>query len=89
MVRAVQPPDPTSPDAPLDSYLASFQDEGYRARVGALGMLRLLDPTRTALRAYEGQLVAQARTEGRSWEEIGEALRVPRQTAHRRWSHVG
>jgi DNA-directed RNA polymerase specialized sigma24 family protein len=78
-----------APDAPLTSYLDSFTNESYRARVGSLGMLRLLEPTRIALRAYERQLVAAARAEGKSWDEIGQALGVPKQTAHRRWSHVG
>jgi DNA-directed RNA polymerase specialized sigma24 family protein len=81
--------DQTAPDAPLTSYLDSFTNESYRQRVGTLGMLRLLEPTRTALHAYERELVASARGEGRSWEEIGDALGVPKQTAHRRWSHVG
>ncbi len=82
-------PDPLAPDAALSSFLSSFQDARHRASVGTLGMLRLLDPTATALRAYERQVVAAARAEGKTWQEIGDALGVPRQTAHRKWSHVG
>ena len=81
--------DPLAPDAALSSYLSSFDDPAHRERAGSLGMLRLLDPTRTALRAYERQVVAVARAEGKSWDAIGDALGVPRQTAHRRWSHLG
>lgn len=86
---APMPRDPTEPDAALSSYLSSFDNAAYRQRVGTLGMLRLLHPTRTTLRAYEQQLVIAARAEGKTWEEIGEALHVPRQTAHRRWGHIG
>jgi hypothetical protein len=84
-------PDPiaTAPQPPLDDYLKSALSVTHRRRVGALGMLRLLEPLRIALRAYERQLVAQARREGASWQEVGDALGVPRQTAHRRWNHVG
>jgi hypothetical protein len=81
--------DPTAPDEALEGYLTLLLDADHRARVGSIGMLRLIDPTRTALRAYERQLVALARSEGRTWEEIGEALSVTRQEAHRRWKHVG
>lgn len=78
------PSDPTAPQQPLESYLASFLNADYRESRGALGMLRLLEPTREALRDYERQLVAQARAERTSWEDVGEALGVPKQTAHRR-----
>lgn len=79
----------TAPDAPLSSYLDSFVNESYRARVGPLGVLRLLEPTRLALENYEGELVAAARKAGHTWDEIGAALGKPKQTVHRRWGHVG
>lgn len=81
-------PDSLEPGAPLESFLNSFCDQAYRERVGALGMLRLLEPTRIALKQYAEELVFQARREGRSWDEIGKALGVPRQTAHRRYAHL-
>lgn len=77
------------PDAALESYLHSFLDPEYRARVGPLGMLRLLDPLRSALRAYEGRCVAAARAAGQSWLAIAEALGEPKASVHRRWRHVG
>jgi hypothetical protein len=82
-------PETTDPGAALTSYLNSIVDEDYRARVGPLGMLRLLDPTRTALRLYEKAMVSEARRDGASWDDIGKALGVPKQTAHRRWGHDG
>jgi hypothetical protein len=78
-----------APDEPLTSYLHSYTSADCRARVGSLGMLRLLDPTRTALRAYERQAVAAARDEGKSWAEIAEALHEPTATVYRRWKHLG
>ena len=81
--------DNTAPDAALTSYLDSFTNEGYRARVGPLGMLRLLDPTKVALRAYERQAVAAARSEGHSWERIAAALHESTATVYRRWRHLG
>lgn len=81
--------DPTAPNEALAGYLRPMLSARSRAKVGALGLLRLLEPTRTGLRDYERQLVAVARSEGKTWDEIGDALSVPRQTAHRRWSHVG
>lgn len=76
------------PNDAFGSYLASYLDAEYREKVGPLGLLRLSDPTRVALRAYEEELVAAARIQGATWQEIGDALRVPRQTAHRRYSHL-
>lgn len=81
-------PAATAPLPPLDDYLRSALRARYRQRVGPLGLLRLLEPIRIGLRAYERQLVAQARSDGASWQEVGDALGVPRQTAHRRWNHV-
>ena len=77
----------TDPGAALTSYLNSLTDEGYRERVGPLGMLRLIAPLRDAVQSYEGTLVREARGDGASWEEVGHALGVPKQTAHRRWGH--
>jgi len=81
--------DPTAPNEALSGYLRPMLNARSRARAGSLGLLRLLEPTRTGLRDYERQLVALARSEGKTWDEIGDALGVPRQTAHRRWGHVG
>lgn len=78
----------TEPDPALASFLNSLLDKGYRERVGALGLLRLMDPTRTAMRAYEQSLVWQARLDGATWEQVGDALGIPKQTAHRRFAHV-
>jgi hypothetical protein len=80
--------DLTAPDAALISFLDSFTNDSYRARVGALGMLRLLEPTRIALKAYAETLVREARKSGATWEQIGDALHVPKQTAHRNYKHV-
>jgi hypothetical protein len=79
----------TAPDTPLAAYLNSLTDADYRARIGPLGMLRLLSATRIALRAYERQAVSAARAEGRSWSEIADALGEPRATVHHRWKRVG
>jgi len=73
------------PDPALTSYLNSWCDASYREMVGAMGMLRLIEPTRAALRAYEERLVHEARAEGHSWAEIGAALGIPKQTAHRKF----
>ena len=78
---------PKPPD-PLLSYLDSYASPDWRARAGPLGMLRLSDPLKTALRAYENTLVASARRDGASWTDIGDALGIARQNAYRRFHHV-
>lgn len=72
------------PDEALTSYLRSMASEDYAAKAGPLGMLRLLDPTRTALRAHEERLVAAALADGASWSQIGDALGVQRSNAYNR-----
>ena len=78
----------TQPDPALASFLNSLLDDGYRQRAGALGLLRLMEPTRTALGVYEQALVWQARLDGATWEQVGDALGIPKQTAHRRFAHL-
>lgn len=80
--------DDLAPQPVLQSFLNSFCDGTHRERVGALGMLMLLEPTREALDRYAEDLVRQARAARHSWEEIGRALGVPKQTAHRRYAHI-
>lgn len=80
------------PQEPLKSYLESLVDPKrappYARRAGPLGMLRLLDPIETAMRAYERQLVAEALRSGATWAEIGDALGMSRSNAHNRHKHV-
>jgi DNA-directed RNA polymerase specialized sigma24 family protein len=71
--------------APAATNFESFLHSFTSRRLSALESLRLLEPARDALTTYEGELVAEARRDGHSWEEIGDALGVPKQTAHRRW----
>lgn len=81
-------PDSTAPDPALTSFLTSFTDESYRQREGPLGLLRLLEPTRLALRAYTEQLVWTARIKGASWQDVADALGIPKATAHRNFRHA-
>lgn len=37
---------------------------------------------------YTGFVVAQARAEGHSWREIGEAFHITGEGARRRWAHL-
>lgn len=80
--------DPGPPEEPLPSYFHSFLDPAYRRDVGALGLLRVLDKTRTELQAHERVLVSEARRDGASWSEIGEALHMSKQSAHRAFRNV-
>jgi hypothetical protein len=73
---------------PLNSYIKSLLSTDYAKRAGPLGMLRLLDPIATALRAYERQLVAAALVDGASWSKIGDALSMSRSNAYNRHKHV-
>lgn len=77
-------PDRLQPDDYLTDVLRSLMSRTYARRVGVLGMLRLLDPIRTALRAHETRLVNQALAEGHTWEQIGDALGMARPNAYRR-----
>jgi hypothetical protein len=77
------------PPEPFASYAASYADADWRARSGPLGILRLSDPLKVGLRAYESQLVAEARKQGATWDQIGDALGTQKQNAHRRFGHLG
>ena len=78
---------PEPPSVTLVSSIRPILDGGYRMSLGTLGVLGLLGPLRKFADDYERELVIDARREGASWDEIGAALGVPRQTAHRR--HAG
>jgi hypothetical protein len=75
-------PTPRPPE-PLRSYLASFDDA---ADTDPLRMLTRCDNVRTGLRDYEKRLVREARRQNATWDDIGKALGIPRQNAHRRFS---
>jgi len=81
MVCCVKPA--PRPKQPLRSYLESFGS--WSDDKDALTLLTLCDNTRTALRDYERTLVRAARRQDATWEEIGDALGIPRQNAHRRF----
>jgi len=68
----------------LANTLRPILDGGYRLSLGTLGVLGLLPALRRFADEYERELVIDARRAGHSWDEIGAALGVPRQTAHRR-----
>jgi hypothetical protein len=87
LLPAERDPATLLPQEPLASYLESFKPK-YANRAGPLGMLRLLDPIATAMRAYERQLVAEALKDGATWAEIGDALGMSRSNAYNRHKHV-
>lgn len=76
------------PDHGLPNYARSYLDEAWMDRVGPLGVLRNGPPMRRALRLYEDSLVFAARQQGASWADVGDALDITRQVAHRRFSHL-
>lgn len=80
-------PAPRVPD-PLDSYLGSLTDDAWLERASIDDVLRLLRVMPTALRAYREDAVAAARLEGRSWQEIGDALGMAKQNTHRAYRHL-
>jgi hypothetical protein len=77
------------PPAAFLSHTRFYSDANWRERQGPLGILRLSDALKVGLRAYESQLVVEARRQGATWEQIGEALGTQKQNAHRRFGHLG
>jgi hypothetical protein len=69
-------------------YAASYVDPDYLARTDPLTMLRLANALRVSLRAYEEECVHAARKAGATWQEVGDALGIPRQNAQRKYSHL-
>ncbi len=65
----------------LDDYLASLNDQDPNPYLAGL---RELCAARTALDGLEPRLVVEARLLGASWLDVGAALGVRAQTAHRR-----
>lgn len=62
---------------------AAVQDAGYPTALDRVQLLRMIrDTAESAL----PQAVAQARDDGASWEQLGRALGVTRQSAHERFS---
>src|SRR4051812_40971961 len=87
LLPAERDPATILPQEPLASYLGSMNPR-YANRAGPLGMLRLIDPIATAMRAYERQLVAEALKDGATWAQIGDALGMSRSNAYNRHKHV-
>ena len=58
------------------------------ARRQKLDELRRLHDQRTSLERHEIELVCRARSNDATWAEIGQALGMSRQTAHRRYAHI-
>jgi DNA invertase Pin-like site-specific DNA recombinase len=75
-------------DVILTTLLYALTDDSYRARLGSLGLLAALKPTRAALDVAEAEIVRQARAEGHSWLEIAKAAGEPKTSVHRRWRDV-
>jgi hypothetical protein len=76
------------PPEPFARYARSYGNPDWREREGPLGILKLGGPLKDALRSYEGQLVAEARKKGATWDQIGEALNTQKQNVHKRFRHV-
>jgi hypothetical protein len=78
------------PDEALASFMRSLADPKYaeRAHGGAVTMLRLLEPIRIGLRQHEEKLVMEARRQGATWQDIGDALGIARTNAHSRHRHI-
>lgn len=55
-------------------------------RGGVLEQLRVTAELKRRTDALERELVARARAEGATWQQIGDALRVARQSAQRRFA---
>jgi hypothetical protein len=72
----------------LTDYAASYVDSEYLARTDPLTMLVLGNDVRRALRSYDEECVYAARMAGATWQEIGDALGMPRQNAQRKYSHL-
>jgi hypothetical protein len=53
-----------------------------------LDELRHVHDQRTSMERYEIELVCRARSNDATWAEIGQALGMSRQTAHRRYAHI-
>ena len=50
-----------------------------------LERLQACDEIHSRLRTFERQLVAHARDDGATWEEIAQALEISKQAAHQRF----
>jgi hypothetical protein len=50
-----------------------------------LDRLRACDEIHARLRTFERQLVAHARDDGATWDEIAQALEISKQAAHQRF----
>ncbi len=50
-----------------------------------LDVLRVCDAARAGLRHYEHRLVDTAKRRGATWADIGDAVGIHRQNAHRRF----
>lgn len=72
--------------AALEGYLAAADGTGQMDTLERLSLAASVDQ---AVEREVHHLVEQARTEGRSWREIGEALGVATQSAWERFSGEG
>lgn len=73
--------------AVLQDLLADFvYPEGPSAYPSGLEMVQLLRMIRETAESALPQAVALARDEGASWEQLGRALGVTRQSAHERYA---
>jgi len=80
-------PVPKPPEA-FRSYAQSFTNDLWLRRAGPLEALEISRPFASALDTYEEQLVREARNQGCTWGEIGQALGVTRQGARKQFHHV-
>ena len=80
-------PVPKPPEA-FRSYAQSFTNDLWLRRAGPLEALEISRPFASALDAYEEQLVREARNQGCTWGEIGQALGVTRQGARKQFHRV-
>lgn len=72
----------------LADYAISYADKRYLANADPLTMLRLSRAMGQALRSYDEECVYAARKAGATWQEVGDALGIPRQNAQRKYGHL-
>ena len=77
---------PTKPGTIIPQLAHQYFQTVSNTSLPALDRLLAIQELRVVMRGFEQTLVADARTDGRTWEDIGGTLEITRQAAQQRFA---